>query len=150
MTVIELFSAGLNMRRKHECVFHAYFSWMLGPTVCPGSVPNSETETQPWPDCCHTAKTGNSKGQRSEVIFLQTQPGSVASLLGLPHWLLLRGWESTCLQNMPDCFSGIGSWHFYKIEGRRERVMINMWKRSAADQSEGQIAAGNRYTGGAQ
>lgn len=88
------------------------------------------------------------KQQRSEVIFLQTRPGSDVTLLWWsPHWLLLRGWESTCLQSMPDCFSGIGSWHFCKIERRREREMINMWKRSAAGQSERQLAAGSRYTG---
>lgn len=61
------------------------------------------------------------KQQRIDVIFLQRQPGNVATLLWSPRWLLLRGWESTCLQSMPHCFSGIGSWHFCKIEGRRER-----------------------------
>lgn len=76
------------------------------------------------------------KQQRTGVIFLQTQPGSVGTLLWSPRWLLLRGWESTCLQSMPHCFSGIGSWHFCKIEGRREREMINTWMRSAADESE--------------
>lgn len=47
-----------------ECVI-AYLSWMPGPTGCPGSVPDSETETQPWPNCCHTEKTGNRREQRS-------------------------------------------------------------------------------------
>lgn len=57
-----------------ECV-SAYFAWMLGPTGCPGSVPDSGTETQPWPNCCHTEK--NRKQKRTEVMFLQMHPGQV-------------------------------------------------------------------------
>lgn len=111
-TVIELFSTGLNTRRKHECVFHANFSWMLGPTGCPGSVPNSETETLPWPNCCHTAKTGNSKGQslsscrRSWAVCFT--PG-ITSLTPTPRLrehmppkyarLLLRNWKLTFLED---------------------------------------------------
>lgn len=52
--------------------FHVYFSWMQGPTGYPGSEPDSGIETPPWPSCCHTVNTAETRDYSAAVTQTHT------------------------------------------------------------------------------
>lgn len=126
-THIQLFSAGLNMSQATgENTGECFMRTSLGCWVPLDAQVLCQTLGQ---KACHGQTVAILRKQdtaKSRGYLPADAPGLRGYTFRSPHWPQRRGWESTCLQSTPRCFSGSGRWHFCKNKERREREMINV------------------------